>query len=114
MGQLKDFDAVTASTPAYLWIVTEGNRRPYQIDAGRAYVRVNLAGPAAGLAMHPNEQALQEYPEMAKPYLVIHALLDAPAPGSTVHMLARVGNLSANVAAAPPAPRRGLAAHLTA
>ena len=32
----------------------------------------------------------------------------------TVQKLARVGYLPANVAAAPPAPRRGLAAHLIA
>ena len=113
-GQIKDFDAITASTPAYLWIITEGNRRPQQMDAGRAYVRVNLAGAAAGLAMHPNEQALQEYPAVATPYQAIHALLDARAPDFTVQMLARVGYLPANVAVAPPAPRRGLAAHLIA
>jgi hypothetical protein len=113
-GQIKDFDAITASTPAYLWLVTEANRRAQQIDAGRAYVRVNLAGVAAGLAMHPNEQALQEYPQMVKPYRAIHALLDAPAPSFTVQMLARVGYMPANVATAPPAPRRGLAAHLSA
>jgi hypothetical protein len=113
VGQLKDFDAITASTPAYLWLVTEGNRRAQQIDAGRAYVRVNLAGVAAGLAMHPNEQALQEYPEIAKPYRAIHALLDAPSPGFTVQMLARVGYLPAHAATAQPAPRRGLAAHLS-
>jgi hypothetical protein len=113
-GQIKDFDAITYSTPAYLWIITEGNRRPQQIDAGAAYVRVNLAGAAAGLAMHPNEQALQEYPAVAAPYQAIHALLDAPAPDFTVQMLARVGYLPANATAAPPAPRRGLAAHVIA
>ena len=108
-GQIKDFDAITASTPAYLWLVTEGNRRPQQVDAGRAYVRVNLAGAALGLAMHPNEQSLQEYPEVAGPYQAIHALLDAPAPRFTVQMLARLGHLPAGAGAAPPAPRRGLA-----
>ena len=111
-GQLKDFDAITASTPAYLWLVTEGNRRAQQVDAGRAYVRVNLAGTAAGLAMHPNEQALQEYPEVVRPYQAIHALLDAPSPRYTAQMLARVGHLPAGIAAAAPAPRRGLAAQL--
>ena len=108
-GQIKDFDAITASTPAYLWLVTEGNRRPQQVDAGRAYVRVNLAGAALGLAMHPNEQSLQEYPEVAGPYQAIHALLDAPAPRFTVQMLARLGHLPAGAGAAAPAPRRGLA-----
>jgi hypothetical protein len=112
-GQIKDFDAITTSTPAYLWLVTEGNRRTQQVDAGRAYARVNLAGTAVGLAMHPNQQALQEYPEMARQYQAIHALLDAPSPRYTVQMLARVGHLPVGMAPAAPAPRRGLAAQLT-
>jgi len=111
-GQIKDFDLVTASTPAYLWLVTEGNSRAQQVDAGRAYVRVNLAGTAAGLAMHPNEQALQEYAEVARPYAAIHDLLDASRPRQTVQMLARLGHAPGGAAAAPAAPRRGLAAHL--
>lgn len=112
VGQIKEFNAATASTPAYLWITTEGNARAQQIAAGRAYVRVNLAGTAVGLAMHPNEQALQEYPEVARQYEAIHALLGTPAPRYTIQMLARVGYLPAGTAAAPPAPRRGVAAHI--
>ena len=111
-GQIRDFGKVTASTPAYLWIVSEGNRRAQQVDAGRAYARVALAGTAAGLAMHPNEQALQEYPQMAVPYQTVHTLLNAPAPRFTVQMLARVGYLPAGTAALGPAPRRGLARQL--
>ncbi len=107
--QIANFDQATTSTPAYLWLVTEGNQRAQQITAGRAYLRLNLAGTALGLAMHPNEQALQEYPEMATPYSAIHTLLDAPEPRYTVQMLARLGHLPAGSAAAPPAPRRGLA-----
>ena len=107
-GQIKDFDSITASTPAYLWLVTEGNGRPQQIEAGRAYVRVNLAGAAMGLAMHPNEQSLQEYPQVSKSYESIHKLLDAPAPRYTVQMLARTGYLPSGSTAAAPAPRRGL------
>ncbi len=109
---IADFDAISASTPAYLWIVTEGGGRAQQIDAGRAYARVNLAGVAAGLAMQPNEQALQEYPAVADQYQAIHQLLEAPTPRYTVQMLARIGYLPSNVAAAPPAPRRGLPALL--
>jgi hypothetical protein len=58
--------------------------------------------------MQPLQQALQEYPEQAKPYADIRRLLGAPAPTQTVQMWARVGH-------APPvgpAPRRGLDAHL--
>ena len=108
VAQLKDFNAISDATPAYLWIVTDGNSRAQQVLAGRAYVRVNLAGAARGLAMHPNEQALQEYPEVARPYEAIHRLLGASAPRYTVQMLARVGYLPAGAAPAPPAPRRGL------
>lgn len=111
---IRDFDAITASTPAYLWIVTEGNARAQQIMAGRAYVRLNLAGAGAGLAMHPNEQALQEYPEVARPYQAIHALLDAPAPRYTVQMLARVGYPLPRAGVLPPAPRRGVDTLITA
>ena len=111
-SQIREFDAITRSTPAYLWIVTEGNRRAQQIDAGRAYARVNLAATAMGLAMHPNEQSLQEYAEQAKSYQSIHALLDAPTPRFTVQMLARLGYLPPRTELAPPAPRRGLTAQL--
>jgi len=109
-AQLDDFDVATAATPAYLWLVTEGRSRGLQIAAGRAYARINLAGAQAGLAMHPNQQSLQEYPEVTQHYQAIHTLLDAPAPRFAVQMLARLGHLPAGVHAADPAPRRGLAA----
>ena len=108
-AQLKDFDTITASTPAYFWLVTEGNSRDLQVAAGRAHARVHLAATAAGLALHPNEQALQEYPEVARPHQAVHALLQAPAPQFTVQMLARLGRLPQGTAALAPAPRRGLA-----
>ena len=110
--QIAGFDAATASTPAYLWLVTEGNSRRQQIDAGRAYVRVNLAATALGLSVHPNEQALQEYPQVQKPFDAVHRLLDAPRPTHTVQMLARLGHAAPGTPVAPPAPRRGLAALL--
>ena len=37
------------------------------------------------------QQALQEYPEQAKPYAEIHALVGADRPAQTVQMWARVG-----------------------
>jgi len=88
--------------------VSEGNGRVTQVNAGRAYARVQLAATAQGLAMQPLQQALQEYPEQAGPYAEIRRLLDAPQPAQTVQMWARVGY-------APPvgpAPRRGLQAHI--
>ena len=107
-SQIKEFDRKLESTPGFLWMVTDANDRVTQVNAGRAYARVQLAATAHGLAMQPLQQALQEYPEQAKPYADIRRLLDAPATPRTVQMWARVGY-------APPvgpAPRRGVAAQL--
>ena len=68
LGQIKDFNAVT-----------EGNTRGQQILACRAYARVGLAGIAQDLVMHPNQQALQTSPKVARQYDAIHSLLGAPA-----------------------------------
>ncbi len=107
-SQLKDFAAKMASTPGFLWLVSEGNTRATQVNAGRAYARVQLAATAHGVVMQPLQQALQEYPEQAQPYAAIHHLLQAPQPASTVQMWARVG-FAPDVG---PAPRRGLAEHI--
>ena len=107
-GQIDDFNAKLASTPAFFWMVTEGNDRRTQINAGRAYVRAQLAATAHGLSMHPLQQALQEYPEQAGPYAAIHELLSVPPASHRVQMWARLGY-------APPvgpAPRRGVDAHI--
>lgn len=110
--QVDSFDVLTASTPAYLWIVTKGNQRHQQVDAGRAYLRVNLAGTGLGLSMHPNQQALQEFPAVAAHYAAIHDLLGAPKPDYTIQMLARLGHAPAQSGPVAPAPRRGLSAQL--
>jgi len=107
-GQIKGFGAKLESTPAFLWMVSEGNDRATQVNAGRAYARVQLAATAHGVAMQPLQQALQEYKEVAKPHAEIHRFLQAPTPANTVQMWARVGF----AAPAGPAPRRGLDAHL--
>lgn len=107
-GQIKDFKAKIATTPAFFWLVTEGNDRVTQVNAGRAYVRTQLAATAQGLSMQPLSQALQEYPEQAKPYADIHALLQAPSPRYTVQMWARLGHAPA----VGPSPRRGLQDHI--
>jgi hypothetical protein len=109
-GQIKEFNQRIATTPAFFWMVTEGNDRFTQVRAGRAYARAQLAATAHGLSMHPLQQALQEYPEQAEPYAAIHALLGASPPSGTVQMWTRLGH-------APPvgpAPRRGVQAHILA
>lgn len=107
-SQIKDFKSKLDSTPAFFWMITEGNDRKTQVNAGRAYVRAQLAATRHGLSMQPISQALQEYPEMAKAYAEIHQLLDAPPPRYTVQMWTRLGY-------APvigPSPRRGLKEHI--
>ena len=106
--QIQDFNTNMAATPAFFWMVTEGNDRAPQINAGRAYARAQLAATAVGLSMQPLSQALQEYPEQAGPYAEIHQLLGAPAPRFTVQMWTRLGYAPV----IEPSPRRGLDAHI--
>jgi hypothetical protein len=106
--QIKDFNANIAATPAFFWMVTEGNDRVTQINAGRTYARAQLAATAVGVSMQPLSQALQEYPEQAGPYGEIHQLLGAPTPRFTVQMWTRLGYAPA----IEPSPRRGLDAHI--
>lgn len=106
--QVADFEALLAATPAFFWLVSEGNGRSMQVQSGRAYVRAQLAATAHGLSMHPLSQALQEYPEQARPYADVHALLQATGAGATVQMWTRLGE-GPRIG---PAPRRGLQAHL--
>ena len=75
---------------AYSWIVTPGNTRSDQLEAGRVYVRTNLQAARAGLSMHPVSQALQEFPEMAKARDDVRGRLSVAA-GDTLQMLARLG-----------------------
>ena len=63
-------------------MVSDGNDRVTQVNAGRAYVRVQLAATAQGVVMQPLQQALQEYPEQAAPHAQIRRLLGAAAPGA--------------------------------
>jgi hypothetical protein len=103
-SQIADFSTKLGSTPGFLWMTTADNQRATQVNAGRAYARVQLAATAHGLAMHPLSQALQEYAEQEVPYREIHALTGASRPGQTVQMWARVGYASP----VEPAPRRRL------
>lgn len=107
-AQIEGFGHKLASTPGFLWLVSEGNTRETQLQAGRAYARVQLAATAHGVALQPLQQALQEYPEQAQPHAAVRRLLDAPAPTHTVQMWARAGF----AAPVDPAPRRALDAFI--
>ncbi|MEP2532251.1 twin-arginine translocation pathway signal protein [Shimia sp.] len=109
-GQIQKMQADMTATPAYLWIVSDGNSREAQVNAGRAYVRMNLAATGLGLSVHPNQQSLQEYEAVAEPYRAIHAEL--AEAGQVVQMLARVGKVTGQ-AELSPAPRRALQDFLT-
>lgn len=100
------YDRACRSSMAFAWTTTLSNTRREQLEAGRSWVRMALAAQAAGLAIHPLSQALQEFPEMADLYRDAHALL--AAPGETVQMLARLGYTDP----VPPAPREKLTSHL--
>ncbi|MBS4045413.1 MAG: twin-arginine translocation pathway signal protein [Alphaproteobacteria bacterium] len=95
------------ATPAFGWLITAANDRISQIEAGRAYVRLNLKATELGVAMHPVSQVLQEYPEMAGLQREFLGMVGA-VPGQTVQMLFRLG-YSETV---QPSPRRPLDALL--
>ena len=94
-GQRPPVDA----TPAYLWLVTPGNTRADQLDAGRDWVRLNLAATATGMGLQPQSAILQEYPEMDHLLREAHRVLAVEE--GRVQMIGRIGRASA----APPAPR---------
>lgn len=91
------------SSMAFAWLTTQTNTRHAQIEAGRAYLRLNLLATALGLAMQPWSQCLQEYPEMRPVLGAVHHALGVAAP-ARIQMLVRLGYAGS----VPPAPRRGL------
>jgi hypothetical protein len=99
------YEGLARSARAFGWLTNANAGRSDQIDAGRAYVRLNLKATELGLAVHPWSQSLQEYPEMADLYREVHGLVGG---GQRVQMLFRVG-YSRPVA---PTPRWGLESHL--
>ncbi|MDP6343809.1 MAG: twin-arginine translocation pathway signal protein [Alphaproteobacteria bacterium] len=102
-------DAVLAqcdTAMGHIWLVTRANTRLDQLNAGRDWLRINLAATRAGVGTQPLSQALQEYPEMRALYDRCHQLL-APN-GGTVQMLARLGY----AAPVPPSPRWRLATRI--
>ncbi len=98
-GAISALMANIDSAMGYVWLVTETNTRLDQLNAGRDWLRINLAATGAGVGLHPLSQALQEYGEMEQIYARLHSYLDAS--NKTVQMLGRLGYASAT----PPVPR---------
>ncbi|MEQ9334275.1 hypothetical protein [Thalassobaculum sp.] len=94
------------ATPAFATVVTPGNTRLDQIEAGRRWLRLNLAATGLGLSLHPVSQALQEYRELSMHRRRAHELL--AELGEAVQMLGRLGFAPP----VPPAPRWPLAARI--
>jgi hypothetical protein len=99
----RDWKRKVDSAPAFMWLTTPDDAPATRLLAGMAYARMNLAATAAGLAMHPWSQALQEYAEMADLYAEARTALGASG-SETVQMLARVGYADAVEPSARRAP----------
>ncbi len=98
-----------ASAHAFGWIASADNARQTQIAVGRAFVRLQLAATALGVALQPHSQTLQEYPEMADLRAAMHRETVTPE-GATLQMFFRLG-----YAGDPgPSPRRALSSFVTA
>jgi hypothetical protein len=104
------FDGHSRTAMGFVWLTSPGNNRSQQIDAGRAYVRLQLKATELGVGVHPMSQTLQEFAEMKPYYEKVHQIiLGKGAPrnegDATVQMFCRLGY----TASAPPAtPRRAL------
>lgn len=84
------YHPIIHSAQGFVWVKAAANTRLSQLQAGRAWVRMNLAAQQAGLGIHPLSQILQEFPEMGEPYEGIRTELGVERDG-VIHMLGRVG-----------------------
>lgn len=84
------YHPIIHSAQGFVWVVADQNTRASQLQAGRVWVRMNLAAQRAGLCVHPLSQILQEFPEMAEPYAAIRSELGILGDG-VIHMLSRIG-----------------------
>lgn len=91
------------NTHAWAWLISADNSRRSQMEAGRAYLRTDLAAASLGLAIQPNSQVLQEFAEMAELYRRFHSEVQVAQP-ARVQMFVRLGYASRP----DPAPRRPL------
>ncbi len=100
------FEGHSRTAMGFVWLAS-GNTRSDQLQAARAYVRLQLKATELGLGVHPMSQALQEFAEMAPHYERVHQL-GRPAPREaaepTVQMLCRIGYLPGDVPATPRRP----------
>lgn len=111
---IKRFAEHNQTAMGWVWLSTEvqaGRTRSAEVQAGRAYLRLQLQATALGLQMHPMSQAPQEFVEMQPHHARLHELLlKRPATEEVVQMLCRVGYCAEQ----PHTPRRGVDAIIRA
>lgn len=102
------FEGHSKTAMGFVWVTTSDNSRATQVNAGRAYVRLQLQATALGVGVHPMSQALQEFAEMRTHYQRAHELVlgERANLGHIVQMLCRVGYPAKPAGATP---RRDLA-----
>ncbi len=111
---LTRFETHSRTAMGFVWLATDvvpGRTRSAEVEAGRAYMRLQLKATEIGLQVHPMSQAPQEFPEMRPHYDALHQrLLGRPASEQVVQMFCRVGYCEAQ----QPTPRRGVDAIIKA
>jgi nitroreductase len=98
------FESGLKRVRAWVWLTTAAGGRAAQLEAGRAFVRLQLQASALGLVTQPPSQVLQEFEEM-QPLQREFERLVGQRPGDRVQMLVRVGHPSSSP---PRSPRRPL------
>ncbi len=112
------YEGHSRTAMGFLWLSTptaanaaSQRLRSAEVDAGRAFMRVQLMATQLGLQVHPMSQAPQEFPAMRPHHERMHQLLvGRPAGEETVQMLCRVGYCAVQ----PHTPRRGVDAIIRA
>lgn len=108
------FEGHGRTAMGFVWLTTPvvpGATRSAEVEAGRAYMRLQLQATTLGLQMHPMSQAPQEFPEMKPHYDELHRLVTGrPAAEEVVQMFCRIGYCADQ----PHTPRRGVDAIIRA
>jgi nitroreductase len=92
------------ATGTFAWLKTRADSRAAQVEAGRAFVRLQLKAAELGLVTQPPSQVLQEFSEMDALRARFERLVGQRA-GEKVQMLVRIGYPAQDKV---PSPRRPL------
>jgi hypothetical protein len=112
------FEEHSRTAMGFVWLSTAfgadaaaGRTRSAEVEAGRAYMRLQLKATELGVQVHPMSQAPQEFAEMRPFYERLHQLtVAAPAATRTVQMFCRLGYCAPQ----SHTPRRGVDAIIRA